>query len=164
MSRNHNSQFIESNHISHPGYSILNQMMAKCSKLAAKNFATSEFHQDTWNGYLMLGLVSAHIPWNATSNLDLRQSYREVRDDLVLLSAITLSNICQREYVLTMNAINKQLPSRNKVSLALDRWTSTNPLAITSVNAYYVDQDWALREDQLAFDEVDRRFFSPFER
>jgi len=34
-------------------------------KLAAKDFETSKFHQDTWNCYLMLGFVSAHIPWNA---------------------------------------------------------------------------------------------------
>jgi len=29
----------------------------KCSKLAAKDFGTSEFHQYTWNRYLMLGFV-----------------------------------------------------------------------------------------------------------
>jgi len=46
----------------------------KCSKLGAKDFETSEFHQDTWNRYLMLGFVSAHIPWNEISNLELRRS------------------------------------------------------------------------------------------
>jgi len=88
----------------------------------------------------MLGFVSAHIPWNAISNLKLRQSYKAVRDDLVLPSATTLSNICWREYALTVDAIKKQLPIRNKVSLALDGWTSTNKLAITSVIAYYMDR------------------------
>jgi hypothetical protein len=44
----------------------------KCSKLADKNFETSEFHQDTWNRYLMLECVLAYIPWNATLNLELR--------------------------------------------------------------------------------------------
>jgi len=34
----------------------------KHSKLADKDFETSELHQDTWNCYLMLGFVSAHIP------------------------------------------------------------------------------------------------------
>jgi len=46
----------------------------KRSKLADKDFETSEFHQDTWNRYLMLGFVSAHIPWNAISNLELWRS------------------------------------------------------------------------------------------
>jgi len=81
----------------------------------------------------------------------------------VLLSASTLSNIRRREYTLTVDAIKKQLPSRNKVSLALDGWTSTNKLAITSVIAYYMDRNWALREVQLAFDEVDSPFFFYFE-
>jgi len=131
----------------------------KHSKVAAKDIETSEFHQDTWNRYLMLGFVSAHIPWNALSNLELWQSYMALSDDLVLPSATTLSNICLKEYALTVDAIKKQLPLWNEVTLALDRWTSTNKLAITSVIAYYMDQNWALREVQLAFDEVDRLFY-----
>jgi len=111
----------------------------------------------------MLGFVSAPIPWNSISNLELRRSYKALREDLVLPSATTLRNICQRESSLTMDAIKKQLPSQNKGSLALDGWTSTNKLAITSVIAYYMDRSWALREVQLAFDEVDPLFFSAFE-
>jgi len=104
-----------------------------------KEFETSEFHQDTWNRYLMLGFVLPQCPWNAISNLELRRSYKALRDNLDLLSATTLSNICRREYILTMDAIKKQVPLRNKVSLTLDGWTSTNKLAITSVIAYYMD-------------------------
>jgi len=111
----------------------------------------------------MLGFVSAHIAWNAISNLGLRRSYKALRDDQVLPSAMTLINICRREYALTVDAIMKQLPLRNKVSLALDGWTSTNKLAITSVIAYYMDRNWALREVQLAFDEVNQLFSSRFE-
>jgi len=62
-----------------------------------------------------------------------------------------------------VDGIKKQLPIRNKVSLALDGWTSTNKLAITLIIAYYMDRNWALREVQLAFDEVDRLFGSRFE-
>jgi len=111
----------------------------------------------------MLGFVSAHIPWNAISNLELRWSYKALRDDLVLPSATTLSNICQREYALTVDAIKKHLPSQNKDSLPLDGWTSRNKLTIKSVNAYYMDRNWALREVQLTFDEIARLFFSCFE-
>jgi len=128
--------------------------------VANKEFETSEFHQDTWNHYLMLGFISADIPCNAIINLDLRRSYQSLHDNLVLPSATTLSNICRREYALTVDAIKNQLPIQNKVSLALDGWTSTNKLAITSVIAYYMDRNWALREVQLGFDEVDRLFGS----
>jgi len=111
----------------------------------------------------MLGFVSAHSPWNSISNLELRRSYEALRDDLVLPSATTHSSICRREYALTADAIKKQLKIRNKVSLALDGWTSTNKLAITSVIAYYMDRNWALREVQLAFEVIDRLFCSRFE-
>ena len=111
----------------------------------------------------MLAFVLAHIPWNSISNLELRRSYKALCDDLVLPSATTLSNICRRVYALTVDAIKKQLPLRNKVSLALDAWTSMNKLAITSIIAYYIDRNWALREVQLAFNEVNRLFISRFE-
>jgi len=111
----------------------------------------------------MLGIVSAQSPWNAISNLELRWADNALRTELVLPSASTLSNICWMEYTLTVDANKKQLPSTNKVSLALDGWTSTNKLAITSVIAYYMYRSWALREVQLAFDEVDSPIFSHFE-
>jgi len=111
----------------------------------------------------MLGIISAHIPWNTISNLELRLSYQALCDDLVLPSATTISNICQRECVLSVDAIKKQLRIRNIVSLALDRWTSTNKLVIMSVIAYYMNRHWALHQVQLAFDEVDRLFCSCFQ-
>jgi len=133
------------------------------SKHAAQDFDTSEFDQGRWNRNLMLGLVSAHILWNAISNLELRPSYKALRDDLVLPSATTLRNICWREYALTVDAIQKQLLSCNIFSLALDRWTSPNKLAITSLIAYYMDRNWASLEVQLTFNEVDHLIFSCFE-
>jgi len=111
----------------------------------------------------MLGFVSAHIPWNAISNLELQASYNALRCELVLPSASTLSNICRREYTLTVDAIKKQLPSTNKVSLALDGWTSPNKSALTSVIAYYMDRNWALQDVDLAFNEVDSPIISYFE-
>jgi hypothetical protein len=81
----------------------------------------------------------------------------------VLLSATTLSNICHWEYALTVGAIKKQLPSQNKVSLALHVWRSTSELSITSVITYCMNRNWALCEVQVAFDEVDCLFFPHFE-
>jgi hypothetical protein len=51
------------------------------------------------------------------------------------MSASSRNNICWREYTVTVDAIRKQLPSRDKGSLALDRWTSMNILPIMSVIA-----------------------------
>jgi hypothetical protein len=62
-----------------------------------------------------------------------------------------------------VDATKKQLPSHNNGSLALNGWISTIKLAITSVIAYYMDRNWALRVVQLAFNEVDCLFFSRFE-
>ena len=76
---------------------------------------------------------------------------------------MTPSNMCRREYALAVDQIMKQLPSGNEVSIDLDGWISPNKLAIPSVIASYIHRTWALREVQLAFDEVDCLFFSCFE-
>jgi len=115
-------------------------------KVAAKDYSTVKFHQDTSYHNLMLGFVLYHIPWNPISNLELRWSFNALGWKVVLQSGSTLSNICWREYSLTVDAIKKQLPSRNKMSLALDGWTSTNKLGITLVTAYSMDSNLALRE------------------
>jgi len=87
----------------------------KLSKLADKHFEISEFHQHTWNCYLMLGFVPPHIPCNSISNLELRRSHKALCDDLVQLSATTIRNICRSEYALTVDAIRTQLPTLNKL-------------------------------------------------
>jgi hypothetical protein len=121
-------------------------MTDKHSKLVAKDFETSELHQDTWNRYLMLPFVSAHILGNGRSNLELRRSYKALCDNQVPPSTMILSKICRREYALTVDGIDKQLPVWNKVSFTLDGWTSTYKLAITLVITFYMDQNWSLPE------------------
>ena len=111
----------------------------------------------------MLRFVLAHITRNMILNLYLWRLYNALWSELVLPSASTLRNICWTEYLMTVDAIKKQLPSRNKVSLALVWWTSTNKLAIISVIFYYMDQNWALRHVQVAFDVVDSPCCSNFE-
>jgi hypothetical protein len=49
------------------------------------------------------------------SYLGLQGLLKALRDELVLPSATTLSNICWREFAPTVDAIKKQLPSRKKV-------------------------------------------------
>jgi hypothetical protein len=77
---------------------------------------------------------------------------------------MTISNIHWREYALTLDAITKQMLSRNKVCVPSDKQTSTTKLAITAVIAYCMDRNYALRELELTVDEVDCVFFSAVER
>jgi len=79
----------------------------KHSNLAGKDFETSEFHQDTWNCYLMLRFVSAHDPWNAISDLELPWLYKMLHDDYVRASVTTLGIICRTESALTVHALKK---------------------------------------------------------
>jgi hypothetical protein len=135
----------------------------KRPKLADRDIEFSEFHQDTQNCYRILGCISVHFPWNAILNLELQLSCKALYNHLVVSSATTLSNICRREYALTLDAFAKQLPMRNELSISLNGETSAHKTAITLVIAYYMHRNWGLRAVQLAHDEVDRLFCSLFE-
>jgi hypothetical protein len=130
------------------------QWLTKHSKQAPKDIQTSNFQQNMWNGYLMLGFVLANIPWNLRSNHSLQWLDKPWQSDQVLLYARNLSNICGREFALTVDAIRKQSTSWNEFSLAWDWWRSTNKRPITSVTEYYTDWKLALREVQLTSHEI----------
>jgi hypothetical protein len=78
-------------------------------------------------------------------------------------SATTLNIICRGEYALSVDSINNQLLSENLDNLLLDGWTSMYKLAITALIAYGMDRDWASREGQLAFGDVEHLSFSTLE-
>ena len=112
------------------------------------------FDQQSWNRYLLLGLLSALIPLNAISNREFRRVFFSLRHDLKLPSVSMLSRLLESEYDKTIEAIKHQIPLGQRVSIALDGWTSQNRLAITSVIMYYISRNWKLEEVQLAFEEV----------
>ena len=112
------------------------------------------FNQKSWNRYLLLGLLSALIPLNAISNTEFRRVFYTLRPDVQLPSVGTLTNLLAKEYDMTLVAIKDQIPVGQKISIALDGWTSQNRLAITSVIMYYISGNWKLEEAQLAFEEV----------
>jgi len=85
------------------------QWQAKHSKLVAKYFETSEFQQDTWDPHLILGFVLAHTPPKTVTNVELWQSYKFLKSDLVLPFPMTHRNICRKKFTLTVDAIIKQL-------------------------------------------------------
>ena len=112
------------------------------------------FDQESWNRYLLLGLLSAPIPLNAISNPEFRRVFSILRSDVQILCVSTLTKLLAREYQMTIVAIKNQIPRGQKVSIALDGWTSQNRLAITSAILYYISNNWTLEEVQIAFEEV----------
>jgi hypothetical protein len=74
----------------------------------------------------------------------------------------TLTNLLAREYEMTLTAIRAGIPVGQKVSIALDGWTSQNRLAIMSVIMYYISPNWTLEEVQIAFEEVLNKSFRVF--
>lgn len=118
-----------------------------------------EFSQEIYNRYLLNAFVSTNMPFNMVTDDHFRRFLRlcnsQMRDPVDPPCASTMRNRLAKEYSLTIQAIRNELPhGTRKISLAMDGWTSPNKLPITSMLAYYIDDDWNLREVQLGFDEV----------
>lgn len=78
--------------------------LTKCSTYRGNDLQTAEFHQDTWNPYIMAGFDSSPNPWNDIVNLKFPQSHNALWSELVHLTTSTLSDICQNVYSLTDHA------------------------------------------------------------
>ena len=128
--------------------------MVKKRRQADLDIAAKEFDQHTWNRYLLLGFLSALIPFNTLTNPELRRILFSLKPDVNIPSVSTLRRLLATEYEKTTQAIRDNIPEGQKVGLALDGWTSGNKLAISSVIMYYISKNWELKEVQLAFEEV----------
>ena len=128
--------------------------MVKKRRQADLDVAGNEFHPHTWNRYLLLGFLSALIPFNTITNPELRRILFSLKPDVNLPSVSTLHRLPATEYEKTTKAIRDNIPEGQKVGLALDGWTSGNKLAISSVIMYYISKSWQLKEVQIAFEEV----------
>ena len=118
------------------------------------DIAVKEFDPHTWNRYLLLGFLSALIPFNTITNPELRRILFPLKADLNLPSVSILRRLLATDYEKTTKAIRDNIPEGQKVGLALDGWTSSNKLAISSVIMYYISKSWELQKVQIAFEEV----------
>lgn len=133
---------------------VLGCQVLQSTSTVEMDLPVAVFDQHSWNRYLLLGLLSAIIPLNAISNKELRRAFFMLRPEVKIPSVGTLTNLLAREYEMTLAAIKQQIPIGQKISIALDGWTSQNRLAITSVIMYYISRNWTLEEVQIAFEEV----------
>jgi len=69
-----------------------------------------------------------------------------LRPDIKIPSIRILTNLLAREYEIALTAIKEQILARQKISIALDGWTSQNWLAITSVIIYYISRNLTLEK------------------
>jgi len=103
---------------------ILTEFGHNLLKLAATECVILEFHQDSWNHYLMSGHFSPHIRLDTISHFVVQQSSKALGGELVLPSVTSLSKIRQRESSLRVYDIMNQLQSIIVGSLAFDGWKS----------------------------------------
>ena len=114
--------------------------MVKKRRQADLDVAVKESDPHTWNCYLLLGFLSALIPFNTITNLELRRILISLKPDVNLPSVSTLRRLLATEYEKTSKEIQDNIPEGKKVGLPLDGWTYGNKLAISSVIMYYISK------------------------
>ena len=58
------------------------------------------------------------------------------------------------QYLSVKHDLMRDLQGENKVSLALDTWTSPNNLAFLAITAYVIDSQWEYHEHLIGFEHI----------
>jgi hypothetical protein len=68
-----------------------------------------------------------------------------------------LRDLLEVKYSSVQNSIREQLQHVNRISIAIDAWTSPNHLAFLGITAYYITPDWNIKEILLGFRRIKGR-------
>ena len=60
----------------------------------------------------------------------------------------------EEQFTQVQRKIEHELEGKNKVSLALDTWTSQNKLSFIAITAYVVNEQWEYQEHLLGFEHI----------
>ena len=100
------------------------------------------FNQHDFEEYFLKAVLATTVAFNCSNNLAFRRVFKYIRPGVEIPSPTTLSRHLKRRGKSTVDDIRTGLPAAGKISLAADRWTSPNKLAILAIVAYWISDSW----------------------
>ena len=96
--------------------------------------------------------IALNIPFRNADHQQLRKLFKMLRSTVDCPSAEKLRKDLNFEADKVREKIKEELKGVQKVSLALDAWTSPNKLAFLAIVVYYITPDWKYRHALIAFE------------
>jgi hypothetical protein len=115
------------------------------------------FDQAGWENYLLAGMLAVNLPFASIDNPLFRLSYQMLRPEVIIPHRDTLRTRLKTRYAVVQSELRKALGTTQKLSLALDVWSSPNHYAFLAVVGYIITSDWQLKSFLLGFEPLSGR-------
>jgi hAT family C-terminal dimerisation region len=110
------------------------------------------FNDDIFMGKLLKWIVKTDQPFSVVDNLHFEDLLEYLKKDLGVKSRRTIMRRLEELYNQKKNEMKERLNGFNsKFSVTCDVWTSKNQLSFFGFTIHYIDDDWQMKEELLAF-------------
>lgn len=117
-------------------------------------FDTPPYSKETFRNEFLKTFVLLNLPFNVADHCQLKRLFHMCRQTVDMPSASMIKSDLNSIAEDMRNNILLDLRKVDKVSLALDAWTSPNKLAFLAVVLYYIDSNWKYRHILIGFEQL----------
>jgi hypothetical protein len=110
------------------------------------------FHEDIAEAKLLKWIVKTDQSFSTVDNEQFKEYATYLKSDISIPSRRTLMRRLEEMYNEKKQELKAKLKGFNsKYSITCDVWTSKNQLSFFGFTIHYIDDDWQLKEEMLAF-------------
>jgi hypothetical protein len=110
------------------------------------------FNEDIFMGKLLKWIVKTDQPFSVVDNEHFEDLLEYLRKDLTVKSKTTIMRRLDELYDQKKHEMKERLNSfKSKYSITCDVWTSKNQLSFFGFTIHYINDDWQMKEQLLAF-------------
>ena len=116
----------------------------------AKNMAP--FNEDVFMGKLLKWIIKTDQPFSVVDNEDFEDLLNYLKKDFTLKARRTIMRRLDELYDQKRHEMKERMNGfKSKFSLTCDVWTSKNQLSFFGFTVHYIDDDWQMKQELLAF-------------
>jgi len=112
------------------------------------------FNQEEFDHVFLQGLLATNLGFHVARNVAFRRMFRYLNRRILIPSPSLIRRQLLACYIEVVTEIKADIPHEVKVSIAADAWTSPNKLAFLAVLAYYITDNWELKEVLIGFEQI----------
>ncbi|QSS74860.1 hypothetical protein I7I50_03800 [Histoplasma capsulatum G186AR] len=109
---------------------------------------------DNFREQLLRLCISLNLPLRAVENSEFRTLLQMLNSHIQIPHRSNLRSSLDTHYNNDMQQLGLMLKKQQKISLAVDAWTSTNNLSFLGTVCYFIDEDWNYKEKLIGFEPL----------
>lgn len=114
------------------------------------------FSDETFRKQLVTTIVASSLPFRIVKNKEFQRLLSLLRPDVRIPGRTTIRADLDRQFEAVCKQLLTDLPTDQRVSIALDAWQSPFKKSFLAITAYHITRDWKYREALLGFEPLDK--------